>query len=309
MLREERLRLHLTQQQLAAAAHLSTETIHKYERGTRTPGREGLFRILEALQVPQVRAREILGDAGFAPIERLFAQSANPDYFFTLAQAAAYVETVPWPRFVVNNVMEIVVANRAARLLWDVDFETEYAARSRPQLHFLALMVEPRFASRIVNFDECLATVVAILKGVPRGGAALENPGPWVQSVLGQFAANDPEALVRLLHAWEVAPAATAKVHWNYRIVWRDPVGGEIAFRGVVSDASEPDGLAFNDWIPADSASHRNLEQVLAGPHPRRAVSKAHRRVDPATVSGLKAVRVESARRSPGRHEPASRGR
>lgn len=264
MIREERRRLRLTQAQLAAATNLSEETIHKYERGTRTPGREALFRILEALQVPQLRAREILTEAGFAPAERLFPLSVNPDYFFTQGQAAAYAETVPWPRFIVNNVMEIVAANRAARLLWDIDFKTEYATRSRPQLHFLSLMVEPRFASRIVNFDECLAMAISLLKGVPHGGAALENPGPWVQSVLAQFDANDPEALGRLLHAWEIATPAQAKVHFSYRIVWHDPIGGVISFRGVVSDASEPDGLAFSDWIPMDAASHGKFEAAIS---------------------------------------------
>jgi len=305
MLREERRRLRLTQEQLATAAHLSTETIAKYERGTRTPGREALFRILEVLQVPQVRAREILTDAGFAPLERLFPVSANPGYYFTLAEAADYVETVPWPRFVVNNVMEIVVANRAAQRLWDIDFETEYAARSRQQLHFLALMVEPRFASRIVNFEECLATVVSILKGVPRGGAALENPGLWVQSVLGQYLANDPDALVRLLRAWEMAPAAVPKVHWGYRIVWRHPTAGEIVFRGVVSDASEPDGLAFNDWVPTDAGSHANLERVMrpsSSKDPQENPGRANPRVVRRKVIGPSATRVDdrlSAPRTP----------
>jgi hypothetical protein len=34
-------------------------------------------------------------------------------------------------------------------------------------------------------------------------------------------------------------------------------------FVGTVNPASEPEGWAFNDWIPADAASFASLEQVL----------------------------------------------
>ena len=265
MLREERMRLRLTQGQLAAAAHLSEESIRKYELGTRSPSREALFRIIEALQVPQVRARDIVTDAGFAPAERLFPLAANPGYYFTQAEAAAYVETVPWPRFVVNNVMEVVAANQAARLLWDVDLETELAQRSRPELHFLALMVEPRFAGRIANFDECLATVVSVLKGVPQGGGALDHPGPWVQSVLAQLSVADPDSVARLLRAWDSAKPAEPKVHFRYEITWREPQG-DIRFAGVISAASEPDGLAFSDWIPWSTVRRRSVCHPRAWP-------------------------------------------
>lgn len=35
-------------------------------------------------------------------------------------------------------------------------------------------------------------------------------------------------------------------------------------FTGLVTTASEADGLAFSDWLPADAASHLVLETVLA---------------------------------------------
>jgi transcriptional regulator with XRE-family HTH domain len=292
MLRDERHRLRLTQAALATASDLSEEAIRKYEAGVRSPSREALFRILEALQVPADRAREIVTDAGFAATERLFPTAVNPGYFYTRTSAARYVEEVPWPRFLANNVMEIVVANRAARLLWNVDFETELRRRSRPQLHFLSLLVEPRFAAHFANFDECLATLVSVLKGVPRGGAALEHPGPWVRSVLAQYAANDHEAIARLLHAWEIATPAEPRVNWSYRVVWREPDTELIDFAGLVSTASETDGLAFNDWIPADAASHATLERLLAArqaataaAHPKRERVAIPIEVDPAEAS------------------------
>ena len=262
-LRHEREQLGLTQAELGTAAGLSPEAIRKYESGARTPNREHLHAILGALQVPQVRARGILGEAGFSAAERLFPIDAHPDYFYTLEEASAEIERTPWPQFVVDNVMEIAAANRAASLLWGVDLAAELAGRTRSQLHFLALMAEPLFASRIANFEECLAMAVGVLKGVPDGGAAIDAPGPWAEQVLGHFAANHPGALASLLHVWERTPPRPPKSRWTYRIVWREPEG-EMRFEAVVSTASEPDGLSFNDWMPADAESHAVLERVLA---------------------------------------------
>ena len=58
---------------------------------------------------------------------------------------------------------------------------------------------------------------------------------------------------------------APVKVRWSYPITWREPGIGDIAFLSLVSIASEPDALSFNDWIPIDPASHARLAQVLAG--------------------------------------------
>ena len=263
MLRRERGLLGLTQADLGRASGLSPETIRKYEAGARTPTRDHLVTMLGALQVPQVRAREILGAAGFAADDRLFPPEEHPGYYYTVAEASSDIEQTPWPQFVVGNVMEIVAANRAAGLLWGVDLEAELASRSRSSLHFLAMMAEPRFARRIVNFDECLSMAIGTLKGVPRGQADLAQLGPWADQVLAQFAANDPTAIPRLLRAWEATPPRSPKSRWTYRLVWREPEG-EIRFTGVVSTASEPDGLAFNDWMPADAESHAVLERVVA---------------------------------------------
>ena len=262
MVRRERELLRLTQAQLGRAANLSPESIRKYEGGQRTPTRETLTRILAVLQVPQVRTREILHAAGFAAADGLFPLSRFPDYYFTVAEAREEIAATPWPQFVVGNVMEIVAANAAAQRLWNIDLGAELGTRARPQLHFLALLAEPRFASHITNFDECLATTVAVLKGVPQGGAALGTPGPWVDAVFAQFAANNPSAVAKLLRAWETTPPFRVKAHNTYRVVWREPEG-EIRFLCAGSTASEPDGLAFNDWFPADAESHVVLEQVL----------------------------------------------
>ena len=284
MLRRERALLGLTQAGLGRGAGLSAETVRKYEAGARTPTRGHLVAILDVLQVPQLRAREILAAAGFAAADRLFPPDGHPGYYFTLAEARAEIEDTPWPQFVVGDQMEILAANRAASLLWGADVDAEVAGRPRPELHFLSLMAEPRIAGRIANFDECLAMAVGVLKGVPGGGADLRAPGPWVDRVLGAFAASDPSAVAGLLRAWEATPPRPAKSRWTYPLVWREPEG-EIRLTGLVSTASEPDGLAFNDWLPADAESHAVLERVLAaravgrrgavGRRPRRARTAA----------------------------------
>ena len=229
MLRRERALLDLTQAELGQRAGLSAEAVRKYESGARTPTREHLVAILSVLQVPQLRAREILAAAGFAAADHLFPPDEHPGYFYTLAEARAEIEGTPWPQFIVGNLMEILAANRAATLLWGADVDAEVAGRPRPEMHFLSLMAEPRIAARIANFDECLAIAVGILKGVPGGGAALEEPGPWVDQVLAAFAANDPTVVAKLLHAWETTPARLAKSRWTYPLVWREPEG-EIRF-------------------------------------------------------------------------------
>ena len=45
-------------------------------------------------------------------------------------------------------------------------------------------------------------------------------------------------------------------------MVWVDPDVGTLRFRAMVNTASEPDGLAFNDWIPLDAATWDGLARL-----------------------------------------------
>ena len=208
-------------------------------------------------------ARAILAAAGFDAGAGPFPIDASPGYYFTVSEAQAEIDATPWPQFVVGDAMELVTANRAASLLWGVNLAEELNVRSRAQLHFLAILAEPRFAGRIVNFDECLAIAVGVLKGVRAGGESLDTPSPWAEQVLAQLAVNDPTVVARLLRAWDTTPARPPKSRWSYRLLWREPEG-EMRFLGIVSTASEPDGLSFHDWIPTGADGHAVLERVLA---------------------------------------------
>lgn len=287
LLRAERQRLGLTQAGLAERAGVAPETLRKYESGGRTPSRASIGRLLGALQVPHVTVQAVLHELGFAADGTLFTFETDPDYHFTIPQLRVFVEETPWPQFVVNNVLEIVAANAAAQALWGIDLPGEFARRSRAQLNFLAIAAERRFSERIGNWPEMMARVVSILKAIPESATLLDDPSSLFGEVFAAFAQNDPTAIPKLFALWERTPPASAKVRWNYPVIWREPGVGEIRFLGTVTTASEPDALAFNDWIPLDSASHALLEKAVAAWASRGAESAggSHRR-SPRSGSG-----------------------
>jgi hypothetical protein len=244
---------------------VSPETIRKYEAGGRTPARTTLVRLVAALQLSAVQVRAILRGAGFAAADTMFPSDAYPDYYFSVAELRSYVERVPWPQFVTNDLAQVVAANHAAEALWEIDFAAELARRSEAKLSLLSVAAERHFSERVVNWAECLTVLAGIFKGRPRDAIALEDPGAFVSDVLTAYAENDPAAIPQLIRAWESTPPAPGKVRWSYPLTWREPGIGDIAFLSLVSIASEPDALSFNDWIPLDPESHARLAQVLAG--------------------------------------------
>ncbi|MGZ8513822.1 MAG: helix-turn-helix domain-containing protein, partial [Candidatus Limnocylindrales bacterium] len=158
ILRAERRGLGLTQAVLASQAGIATETLRKYENGGRSPTRDSIERLLTALQVPHVTARAILRDLGFGVNETKFEPDVHPDYQFSIGQLADFVEEVPWPQFVVNDMFELVVANAAAQALWGIDLQAELARRSRPRVNFLSIAAERQFSRRIGNWPELMGT-------------------------------------------------------------------------------------------------------------------------------------------------------
>ncbi len=294
LLRSERLRLGLSQVQVAALVGVSPESIRKYEAGGRTPARTTLVRLVAALQLSAGRSRAILRGAGFAAADTLFPATSYPDYYFSVPELRSYVEQVPWPQFVTNDLAQVVAANHAAQALWEVDYAAELARRSRAQLSLLSVAAERHFAERVVNWSECLTVLAGIFKGRPREAIALEDPGAFFTEALTAYAANDPAAIPQLIRAWESTPPQAGKARWSYRLVWREPGIGDIEFLSLVSIASEPDALSFNDWIPVDAASHARLAQVLArrgegcsGGPPREPLAQRPRS-GPATAGGNK---------------------
>ena len=261
-LRAARERLGLSQREVAERTGISQESIRAYETGRRRPTRERLSALLDALPAAVHERKDILESAGFTAPRTMFPANEYPDFFFSIDEVQAEVELVAWPAFVLNSTNELVAANAAVQTLWGIDFTRERTARSAAQMNLLAVASERRFADHMVNWDECVATLAAVFKGRPVNPASLDEPDPYFSEVLGGFAAGDPAFLARLVQVWIATPAREAKVRWSYRVVWRDEEFGEMRFHCVVSTASDPDGLGFNDWHPLDAETWGVLEKV-----------------------------------------------
>ena len=252
-LRDVRQRIGISQREVAERAGLSMESIRGYETGRRRPTRARLTTILQVLDATAYETNGVLEAAGMVTPSTLFPGDEYPNFFFTIEELQTEVEAVEWPEFVLDNANELVAANACAQALWGIDFAHEREVRTHAQLNLLSVASEHRIADRIVNWDECVATLAAVFKGRPVNPASLDEPDPYFAQVLQGFASGDPAFLARLVRIWVTTPAMDAKVRWSYRVVWRDEEFGEMRFRSVVGAANEPGGLSFNDWQPLDA--------------------------------------------------------
>jgi transcriptional regulator with XRE-family HTH domain len=260
MLSKMRTDLGLTQAELAARAHISEHSLKAYENARRHPSRPYLTAIVDALRIDRGERNKILAAAGYATDG--FAIGPWPDsrFMFSVAEAAAFIAGHSWPAFISNEMMEVAAANDVVQRLWSVDLSTEFLEPIERNL--LSVLSDPRFAERCTNLPEMFDVMAAVFKGHHRGAEALDDPSPYFAAVLTRFLAGDPKYVQPFLKAWQVAVPRTPKICWEYPIVWEDPRVGTMRFRGVVNPASEPDGLAFNDWIPLDAATWTALDKL-----------------------------------------------
>ena len=269
LIRAERRRLGITQTELAERAGLSPETIRKYEAGTRTPSRASVERVLAALQAPHTTVRRVLLDLGMAAPGNLYGLGGIEDYRFTIPELRAFVEETPWPQFVINNTLEIVVANAATQALWEMDLSLEVLERTRARVNLLAILAHHRLRQSLKNRFEIMAIVVSVLKVFPESRTLLDAPGSLFAEVFDAFAATDPKAINKLYALWERTPPASQKLRWNFPVIWAEPEIGEIRLIGTVTAASHVNSLVFVDWIPRDGPSHALLDTLLASRTPR----------------------------------------
>ena len=103
----------------------SAETVRAYEWSRRRPSRNVLEAILSALQLDRWEANEIRHELGYAG-DYLQLGKAEPSFMFTAEELAEWIEHTPWPQFVVDENMQIVLANAAARAFWQIDMFREY---------------------------------------------------------------------------------------------------------------------------------------------------------------------------------------
>lgn len=261
-LRAIRRRIGLNLHETARRAGLSYEAVRGYENGRRTPKREHLLAVLRATDARQAEVNQVLHQAGFAEMDTLFPLSEHPSYFFQLEELDDAVEMAPWPLFVANDAVEVVAANQAAQAVWDIDLKHERSWRTRAQMNMLSVASDHHFADRVVNWEEVVSFLASVHKGRPFGARSLDELTPLLSEVLAEFAKGDPVFLKRLIEIWAVAEPLPAKVRQQYRVIWADREFGEMRFVAKMSTCSEPDGTAFNDWVPADAGTWTVLERV-----------------------------------------------
>lgn len=262
MLRAARKALKRDQTEVARAVGISPETLRSYELGRRVPRREQLEALLLALKVPNDAANAIRDALGYASV--MFQFERNHDFFFKIDELPGVVEQTPWPQFVVNDAFEIVAANQWIAAVWNVDYEFEFNSRTRAQRNLLSVAGDARFADRLKNWDEIVAMFASIFKSPYPTSFSLDAPTPYFNEVLSEFLKGDPAFLKKLMDIWAVTEPRTSKVRSAYRVVWDDEEFGEMRFRGIITNASYPDALSFNDWIPLDAETWQVLTRVKA---------------------------------------------
>lgn len=262
-LQAARKTLRLTRAALAQLAGVSAQTIKAYELGRRHPTRALLLALLDALKLERGQRDELLQSAGLAPIGIFIGPSRDPDYLYSPEQADAYVRALAWPAFILDDLMQVVAANALCEALWDVDVEREYPdLNERSLIRFATL---PRFADRVLNWDALVGTGIAVFKGHHLGNETLEAPSTFFTRALETIMQGDPRYVSRFFELWEATQPIQPKVRWGYPVTWQCRSGATLRFQAIVTEANDPRGLAFNDWIPLDAETWEALAGLRCG--------------------------------------------
>lgn len=261
LLQDARKNLRLSRAELARLSGVSTQTVKSYELGLRHPTRPMLRAILEALKLERGLRDVILQAAGFAPIGAEIGPAVQPGFHFAVEEAAEYMETLAWPAFVLDDLMQVVSANSMMQRLWGVDVERDY-----PDLagrNMLLFATRPRFADRVLNWDELVSNGIAVYKGHHLGSETIEAPSTYFSNILQAMIQDDARYVTRFFALWPKVEPHGAKVRWGYPVVWGTEDGPQIRFQAIVTTCNEPKGLAFNDWVPTDAESWACMRAML----------------------------------------------
>lgn len=255
----------LSQAALATRAGVSVGTVKAYESGRRQPSRALLTSLLEALKMDRGQRNTLLQLAGFAPDGDALGPS-GPGYLFSVQQAIEELEARQWPGAVLNEMMEVVAANRLLQQVWDVELDREF--KTSIERNILSVISLPRFDGRLLNWDDCVTVGISVVKGHHRGPEPEPGVSPYFAAVFQHFMSGAPNKVARLAELWDRTPPREPKIRWSYPIEWEDPEAGRLNFDCLVTTANEPDGLAFTDWIPTDAATWQRLEAIRSRPRP-----------------------------------------
>lgn len=213
------------------------------------------------LQIDRMQRNAILLSAGYAADGDQLGPDRTPGFMFSPDEARHHIEQMPWPAFVANEFLEVVSANSVAQRLWRVDFSHDLL---RPlQRNLLGVASSKRFIGCVRNWDEALTYVLGVFKGHHRGPVDPDNPGPYFSKVMDDFFSGDAAYVARFESVWQRTAPLEHKVRWFYPVVWSEPGVGQMSFRCLVTTANDPDGLAFNDWIPEDATTWDNIAKMM----------------------------------------------
>ena len=219
-----------------------------------------LVALLNVLKVERQKRNAILVGAGFAPDGQSLGPSRLPEFMFTPDEANEQVEQCPWPSFVVNEFMEVVCCNDVCQRLWDIDLNRDYAPGI--ERNMLSVASSVKFAERMGNWDDMVRLAIGVFKGHYRGPEELDAASPYFAQVMLRYAQGEPRFVTRFTELWQDTPPLGAKVRLMYPIEWREPGYCPMHFQGLVTTANEPDGLAFNDWVPCDAQTWEELTKL-----------------------------------------------
>jgi len=253
--------LKLTRAKLATLAGVSAQTVKAYELGLRRPSRSLLAALLDALKMDRAGRDEVFQSAGFAAIGAQIGPAVQPGYRYTLPEAQEYVDSLPWPSFVVDDLMRVVVANVPAQAVWGVNLARDFPdTNARNMLRFAS---DPQFASKLANWDEVVSVGISIFKGHHLGAETLEAPSTFFQQILQDLTKGDAQYVSRFFALFERVAPAQAKVRWGYSVTWDEPELGHLRFQALITEANEPRGHAFNDWVPVDAETWERLAVLV----------------------------------------------
>jgi len=161
LLRDWRLRRHLSQLDLAGAAAVSTRHLSFVESGRSAPSRAMVMRLANRLDVPLRERNRLLVAAGYAP---MYGERSLDDPEMGVVRKA--VEAVlkghePYPALAVDRHWTLVSYNRAVPIL----ISGADAELLRPPVNVLRLSLHPGgLAPRIVNLGEWRAHLLERLR-------------------------------------------------------------------------------------------------------------------------------------------------
>ncbi len=258
-LRAARRDLGLRPGDLAARTGLSEASVRAYEMGRRHPTREHLSRILECLRLDRQSRNELLVSAGLAPdaIE-------TPDGSLSRREAIRLVHDRPWPAFVINEVMEIIAANRVGmRLAGLTPKDLDDRVERNVLLIAARIVATPPTSDQMRDWGVVARRAIARMKAA--GVGTLEDPDPYFAALLERIARGGPGLLHEFATQWDATPArAQPNVSWSFEAQWTLRDGDTLHLHCVATRVNKQDPIEIHDFIPADATSAAILERVAA---------------------------------------------